>query len=343
MPQQLSLKPEILVSRLGEYLISREMITPLDLEKALHLQEQIRSEGKPVPLLGQILIQMGSLSKDDLDQAITEQVLALRNALLRSNQQLEARVEERTKELAAAYDQLSELNRLKSNFVANISHELRTPLAHISGYIDLLIAGDLGPLSEGQRLALMTIQKSYNQLEKLIEDLIQFSMAEKGQIDLQLENTDLEPFIKAIIIRMKDEFNAQEQVITQHIQPGLPRVKIDKSKIQWVISHLLENASKFTPKGGHIDIEIRTEGPFVRVAIIDTGIGIPENKTNEIFEPFHQLDADRNRKTSGTGLGLSLVKKIIEAHGSSISVKSKAGKGSEFYFLLPSTSTNNLP
>ena len=180
MPQSLTLTPEILVSRLGEYLIDKGLITQNDLEKALQAQEWIRSEGKPVPLLGQILLQMECLSKDDLDRAITEQILALRNALIRSNQQLEVRVEERTKELAAAYNQLSELNQLKSNFVANISHELRTPLTHISGYIDLLIAGDLGPVFEEQWLALTTIQKSYMRLEKLIEDLIQFSMAEKG-------------------------------------------------------------------------------------------------------------------------------------------------------------------
>ena len=109
--------------------------------------------------------------------------------------------------------------------------------------------------------------------------------------------------------------------------------------MQWAISHLLENANKFTPPGGRVGIGVRVSGPFVRIAIKDTGIGIPSDKVNEIFEPFHQLDAGTNRQSSGTGLGLSLVKKIIEAHGSAIRVKSKEGKGSEFYFLIPSISS----
>jgi signal transduction histidine kinase len=341
MPQPLSLTPEILISRLGEYLIEKGLITYQDLEKALLAQDRVRAEGKSAPLLGQILLQMGCLSKEDLDQAITEQILALRNALVKSNQQLEARVDERTRELAVAYDQLSELNQLKSNFVANISHELRTPLAHMSGYIELMASGDLGPISEGQQLALTTIQKSYVRLEKLIEDLIQFSMADKGQIDLQMDNTDLEPYIKQLILRMKEEFGAKGHAFSQHIDTDLPQVRIDRSKMQWAILHLLDNANKFTPQGGRIRIDVRNEGPLVRIAIKDTGIGIPADKVNEIFEPFHQLDSGTNRKSSGTGLGLSLVKKIIEAHGSAISVKSKVGKGSEFAFLLPSNTPTN--
>jgi len=166
------LTPEILVPRLGDYLVEQKLITPDQLTYALQQQTAIRKSQSATPLLGQLLVELGILDRAALDQAITEQVLQLRAALTENNQLLERRVQERTRELEQALERLSELNQLKSNFLANISHELRTPLTHLKGYIELLRTGDLGVLTPEQATALETIQRSTDRLGRLIEDLI---------------------------------------------------------------------------------------------------------------------------------------------------------------------------
>src|SRR3990172_8197763 len=166
------LTPEVLVPRLGDYLIERQLITPEQLAYALQQQAAIRNAQQAVPLIGELLVELGILNRSALDQAITEQLLQLRYAFKENNRQWERRVQERTVELERALVRLSELNQLKSNFLANISHELRTPLTHLQGYIELIQTGDLGPLTQGQVNALDTIQRSTDRLSRLIEDLI---------------------------------------------------------------------------------------------------------------------------------------------------------------------------
>jgi signal transduction histidine kinase len=176
MAEQYRLTPEMLVPRMGEYLIQKGLISPESLQKALDYQQETTAKGNPI-LLGQALTDLKLLERADLDQAVTEQIIQLRSALQAANRTLERRVEERTAELQKALERVSELSQLKANFVSNISHELRTPLTHIKGYVELLVTESLGRITEEQRHALHVSQQSTGRLETLIEDLILFSLA----------------------------------------------------------------------------------------------------------------------------------------------------------------------
>lgn len=185
------LTPEILVPRLGDYLVERGLITTEQLQTALQHQAVLRKTREDAPRLGELLVELGMITRAELEQAITEHVLQLRNALQETNRQLEQRVRERTAELEKALEKLSELSQLKANFIANISHELRTPLTHIRGYQELLLSGDLGELTSEQITALRTMQRSTDRLERLIEDLILFATAERTHLPIQWLPLDL--------------------------------------------------------------------------------------------------------------------------------------------------------
>jgi signal transduction histidine kinase len=334
MNQTSTLTPEVLVPRLGDYLVEKGLITAEQLQKALEYQRLLRDPEQPPPLIGQILIGMKVIDRSSLDATITEQILQLRAALEKNNQELEHRVQERTAELRKALEKLSELSQLKSNFVSNISHELRTPLTHLMGYQELLTNQDLGPLTEDQRNALAIMLRSSHRLGRLIEDLILFSAVESGEVDIHVHLFNLTELAQSMIRRTEEK--AQEKLI--HLEMTAPEkslaVKADQEKIAWVIMQLLDNAIKFTPKGGQVTLELKISDNKAQIMITDTGIGIPEDKQVEIFEPFHQLDNSSTRRYGGTGIGLSLAQKIIEAHGSDLYVVSHPGQGSKFGFSL---------
>jgi len=328
------LTPEILVPRLGDYLIERGLITTDQLTFALQEQAAIRKQQQTAPLIGQLLVELGILDRNALDQAITEQVLQLRHALNENNRQLERRVQERTVELERALMRLAELNQLKSNFVANISHELRTPLTHLKGYLDLIRSGDLGSLSDDQINALNTIAKAGDRLGRLIEDLILFAAAEKTEMPLLLESVNLNTICSEITNQMQPKAHEQKISILFNPLPEEPLVYADRQKIGWVIHQFIDNAVKFTSAGGVVTVDLIPDELYIRVKVSDSGIGIAPTRLREVFEPFHQLDGSSTRKYGGTGLGLSLALKIVNAHDTDIQVVSELGKGSQFSFTL---------
>jgi signal transduction histidine kinase len=328
------LTPEMLVPRMGEYLIQKGLISAESLQQALDYQQESTGKGSPI-LLGQALIELKLLQREVLDQVVTEQIIHLRSALQAANRTLERRVEERTAELQKALERVSELGQLKANFVSNISHELRTPLTHIKGYIELLFTESLGSINEEQRHALHVTQQSTGRLEALIEDLILFSLASRGELSILHEEADLRRLVNLAI--KAGAGHAEERGVSLNviIDEDVPHVHADPQKIAWVLNQLLDNGIKFTPSGGRVVVIVNREGEnLVIVSVTDTGIGIPPNRLNDIFEPFHQLDGSSTRRYGGTGLGLSLVRQIIEAHGSMIEVQSVEGRGSTFKFPL---------
>ncbi|MBI4731386.1 MAG: hypothetical protein HY781_04540 [Chloroflexi bacterium] len=328
------LTPEVLVPRLGEYLVQKGTITDADLKRALAYQTEIQSTGKRC-FLGQALMELGLVERRQLDHAVTEQIIQLRNALEDANRFLERRVQERTSELQDALQKLSELSQLKANFVANISHELRTPLTHIKGYLELLATGSLGGLTAEQKNALQVSQRATGQLESLIDNLILFSQAERGEMTLHLLPVDIAKVAGEIINYSLTKASNRNVTLEHEITIDLPFVQADEEKISWAILQLLDNAIKFTPAGGKVLLSIQPEADnLIMVSVIDTGIGIPANRLEEIFEPFHQLDSSSTRRYGGTGLGLALVRDILNAHGSIIEVESDEGKGSTFRFPL---------
>jgi len=334
MADQYRLTPEMLVPRMGEYLVHKGLITHESLQTALDYQQESMAKGIPI-LLGQALIDLKLIERAELDQAVTEQIIQLRSALQAANRTLERRVEERTAELQKALERLSELNQLKANFISNISHELRTPLTHIKGYVELLITESLGKISEEQRHALQVSQQSASRLEGLIEDLIMVSLASRGELSIVQEHVDIRRLanlaIKSSSAKAQERGVNLQAIIDEHV----PLVQADSQKIAWVLSQLVDNGVKFTPSSGSVVVSITREGEnLIIVSVTDTGIGIPANRLEDIFESFHQLDGSSTRRYNGTGLGLSLVRQIIEAHGSMLEVQSTEGRGSTFKFPL---------
>jgi signal transduction histidine kinase len=236
--------------------------------------------------------------------------------------------------LEKALQQLSSLNELKSNLVANISHELRTPLTHLNGYLDLLLNGDLGPVTSDQLGAMDVIRRSTERLGQLIEDLILFSVSERDQIYLHIRATDLVELCTSVYKRSLSKARDHQVQLSIEMTPERLHVDADMEKISWVLTQLVDNAIKFTPPGGKVILQTTREDNFIHIRVQDTGIGIPVDRMEQIFEPFYQLDGSSTRKVGGTGLGLALARRIVEAHGSLIHVYSEVGKGARFEFLL---------
>ncbi len=194
--------PEALVPKIGEYLMEQGLLTRDQLEHALHRQKLLADQGKH-RLLGQTLIEMEMVDRETLDRAITRQIIELHAALQEVNRTLERRVAERTAELRRALERLTELNQLKANLISNVSHELRTPLAHIKGYTELLIDDQLGELPKEQKDALMVVQRATDRLERLIEDLIEYSTASREGLTLSLKPLSLAPLSEDAVEKSK--------------------------------------------------------------------------------------------------------------------------------------------
>jgi signal transduction histidine kinase len=326
--------PEILVPRVGELLIDRGVLTQDGLQRALDYSKKPGPDGQQ-RLVGQALLELKLIDRETLDQVITEQILQLQSALQQANLRLEKRVQERTQELQSALNKLAELNQLKSNFISNVSHELRTPLTHIRGYLDLMNDGCLGVITDEQSTALDVMLRSEARLEELIEKMIQFSLEATGQFTLQMKPAN---FIDVVDIALKQaKIKAANRPVVLKVELGEDPcvVRMDHEKIQWVVMELVDNAIKFTPPGGCVSVELEKEADTAHFQVTDTGIGISPERLSEIFEPYHQLDGSSTRRYGGIGLGLALVKKILEAHGSKVDVTSELEKGTLIKFQLP--------
>jgi signal transduction histidine kinase len=324
----------MLVPRLGDYLVQRKYITDTDLRKALAYQQEKMIDNQTY-LLGQALVDLKLIDRAVLDRAVTEQIIQLRSALQTANRNLERRVQERTAELQTALERLSELTQMKANFVSNISHELRTPLTHVKGYVELMITGSLGPVSEEQYHALEVSQRATARLEAMIDDLIMFSLASKGELSIKQGPVDIRRLANLVVKSAAEKAAGRDVTVHAVVDERVPQVQADSQKIAWVLTQLLDNGIKFTPAGGRVVLNVKPEsGNLIMISVVDTGIGIPASRIHEIFEPFHQLDESSTRHFGGTGLGLSLVRQIVEAHGSMLDVQSIEGHGTTFRFPL---------
>ncbi len=179
------------------------------------------------------------------------------------------------------------------------------------------------------------IQRATDRLGRLIEDLIEFSTASREGLKLQIQEVSLPTLATSVIEGSQEKAEKAGVNLEANIEPELPPLSADPNRLSWVLFQLLDNGIKFTPSGGKVIFNANRENQQVMIAISDTGIGIPTERIEEIFEPFHQLDGSPTRRYGGTGLGLALVTLILEAHGTAMAVESKEGKGSTFSFPLP--------
>ncbi len=225
--------------------------------------------------------------------------------------------------------------QMKSEFVSQVSHDLRTPLTVIKGYIDNLQDGIIGDLTEKQKEYLGRISKNADKLTRLINDLLDTSRIESGRLKLKLGPLSLYDLITNIIEDLRPVATAKNlEIIVEN--PGEEGwVRGDQEKLEQVIRNLLENAIKFTHPGGHVTITLQKDQRAFKVSIRDTGIGIPSEEHERIFDRFYRIEQDCATAAKGTGLGLFIAKTLVELHGGRIWVTSEVGKGSEFSFTLP--------
>jgi signal transduction histidine kinase len=282
---------------------------------------------RPDRIVGALVVrrkQPGEFAKnivDLLDTFAVQSVVAIQNA------RLFREIEEKGRELAEA-------SKHKSQFLANMSHELRTPLNAILGYTELILDSIYGDVPEKARAVLERLQANGRHLLGLINDVLDLSKIEAGQLTLSLDDYSLSDVVHGVVSAVEPLAAEKQLAFKAEVAPDLPTGRGDGRRLSQVLLNLVGNAIKFTDKG---EVAIRAaaaNGAFT-VAVCDTGPGIAVADQAKIFEEFQQADSSITRKKGGTGLGLSIAKRIIEMHGGRIWVESEPGKGSTFYFSLP--------
>ena len=242
-------------------------------------------------------------------------------------------------ELAQAFNlmihRLSTLEKMKSDFFSTMSHELRTPLTSIKEGIALLQEEAAGPVTEKQKKLLAIVAQESRRLIDLVNSSLDLSKMEAGMMIYRFEQADLVFLIDKVIVEMGPLVQAKKVILQAEVKTKLPKIKMDQERILQVLRNLLGNAVKFTPEGGRIAVFAGLAGQSVKVAVRDTGPGIPENNLATIFNKFHQVTPEKSYQIKGSGLGLAIVKHIIISHGGRVWAESKLGQGSTFYFVLP--------
>lgn len=230
---------------------------------------------------------------------------------------------------------LRRLEKVRTDFVANVSHELRTPLASIRAAAETLQNGAIEDPKAADRFTGIIISES-ERLTNLVHDLLILTTAESPEVTLRKGPIAVDDLIRQVvdqIITGRPEGSIPE--VEVQIPDKLPLVDAEQEKIQEVLVNLIENAIKYTPSGGRVLVTANSQDSFLRVSVTDNGPGIPEEYVKRIFERFYRVDKNRSRSIGGTGLGLAIVKHIVEAHGGQVGVESLLGRGSTFWFTLP--------
>ena len=238
-------------------------------------------------------------------------------------------------ELARAFntmaDDLQRLERLRQDLVADTAHELRTPLSNVRGYLEAIRDGVVKP----DAATINSLNEEVGLLSRLVDDLQELALAEAGQLKIEIQAEDTGDIVNQAVAAVRAAAMSKGVGLSADIEDRLPPCKADTHRIRQVLHNLLNNAITHTPAAGVIAVEARRLDGFVEIAVKDTGEGIPAEELPNIFERFYRVDKSRARTTGGYGLGLTIAKRIVEAHGGTIQVTSEVGKGSRFAFTLP--------
>ena len=261
----------------------------------------------------------------DLAKAFNHMTLQLKD----SRTDLERKVEERTEELEKANLELKEMDETKLKFIGVASHELKTPLTAVKANIGFVLSEKSGKVPDYMKSYLFTIQRNTNRIERTMDHMLDLARIKSGHLLLSRERISLSGVIGAYINEIKPVEKSLSIVVNI---PEALSVNADRDGLHDIFINLLSNAFKFTADGGEVSINACPQKEFVLHEIRDTGIGIPEDQIEKVFEEFYQIDAGKH---GGTGLGLSITKRLVEEHGGKIWTASHLGKGSSFYFTLP--------
>ncbi len=277
----------------------------------------------------------------DLTEAVEKQHLY--EQVKRHSEELREKVREATAELAEQNEllrrqafQLEQASAAKSQFLANVSHELRTPLNAIIGYTHLLLEGVSGELNRPQTEKLGRLESNARHLLSIINDLLDLARIESGKMPVQLEHVVLQELIDEVMTEVEPLIDGTKLTVTRNISEDVPEIQTDRQKVKQIILNLLSNALKFTPTGSvSIRLDYEPGKEWISVAVADTGIGISEENQKTIFEAFQQADSSYARRTGGTGLGLTICRRLASILDGQITLLSKLGEGSTFTLVLP--------
>lgn len=261
----------------------------------------------------------------------------------RFHTELEDMIKERTEKLEEAKAMAEAASKAKSEFLANMSHELRTPLNAIIGFSEALSEGLYGTLNDKQKEYIKDIERSGIRLLNTINDIIDVSRIEAGTVALDISELSLKELINSSEAIFREKAKNHNIEMTYSVEDGLDVIKGDQKKLKQVLVNLISNSIKFTPDGGKINVTARRaldtsgerDSEFIEIIVEDTGIGIDEKDIPKLFQAFQQLESPFQKRYEGTGLGLFLIKRLVEMMGGKIWVQSEKGKGSKFTFVIP--------
>jgi signal transduction histidine kinase len=228
---------------------------------------------------------------------------------------------------------LERAERLRRSMVADAAHELRTPLSNIRGQLEAVRDGVIKPDAD----TISSLNEEAVLLSRLVDDLQELSLAEAGELKLNRQTEDIARLIEQAVVAQQTQAATKGISVSADLPDKLPPVSIDPYRIGQVLRNLLENAIAHTGTGGTITVSARQQGNYIEVAVVDTGEGIPPEDLPNIFERFYRVDKSRARATGGSGLGLTITKRLVEVHGGKIEAHSEPGKGSRFSFTIPTT------
>jgi PAS domain S-box-containing protein len=295
------------------------------------------------------LVGFAKITRDLTKRKLAEQQAIEDARRLASEETLRRAAESRTRDLADVLEQLrnhaeeldqrrqeaDDANRTKTSFLAAMSHELRTPLNAIAGYVELLLLGVRGPISDEQAVDLQRIRRSQQHLLSLINDILNFSRLDAGHLAYRVERVSLASVMESVSLMIMPQ--AINRGIAFEAQPCPPTLMAlaDSSKVEQVLLNLLTNAVKFTHPGGHVELRCEARDGVVIAEVSDTGVGIPADRLRDIFEPFVQLDRSLENPREGVGLGLAISRDLARGMHGDLTVKSEVGVGSTFTLKLP--------
>jgi len=269
----------------------------------------------------------------------TNEARELAHELALTNEELRAVISEARKAWAAA----DAANRSKAEFLAVMSHELRTPLNSIGGYVDLLEMELRGPLTEAQRADLGRIKRSQEHLLGIINDILNFTRLEATEVKFDIIEMPLRALVVDLDAVVGSLARAKSLRYKCDLPPASVSVRTDPDKLRQIMINLVSNAVKFTPEGGRIRVSCSVNKESVAIHVKDSGVGIPKDKQETVFEPFVQLDSGLTRTTEGTGLGLPISRGLARGMGADVTLKSEIGTGSTFTITLPLAAKPSAP